>query len=110
MFANGESIGHLFYVDRESVGIRHMIPLVFVIGIICGIVLSFIYRLLLYVFFAVISLYLLCDLMASIIAANEHGWKFLFPLFVLFPCVHISYGIGTIKGVVTGWKKYRGRC
>lgn len=109
MFANGESIGHLFYVDRESVGIRHMVPLVFVIGIICGIILSFISRPLLYVFVAGMSLYLLCDLMASIIAVKEHGCRFLFPLFLLFPCVHVSYGMGTIKGVVTGWEKYRGK-
>ena len=34
MYANGESIGHLFYVDRDSIGLRHMIPLIFVVGII----------------------------------------------------------------------------
>lgn len=104
MYANGESIGHLFYVDRESIGLRHMIPLLFVCGIICGIIISLVWHPFVYALLAGLGLYFLCDIVASLAAAKEHGWNFFFPLFVMFFCVHISYGWGTIVGFFTGRK------
>lgn len=103
MYANGESIGHLFYVDRDSIGLRHMIPLIFVIGIIGGTILSLFFPFV-YLLLAGLCLYFLCDFVASLLAAKEHGWKFLLPLFVMFFCVHFSYGWGTIVGFFTGRK------
>ena len=104
MYANGESIGHLFYVDKDSVGIRHLIPLLFVGSILCGIALAFVWLPFFYALLAELCLYFTCDLLASILAAKEHGWKYLLPLFVMFFCVHISYGWGTIVGLFTGRK------
>lgn len=104
MYANGESIGHLFYVDRDSIGLRHMIPLIFVIGIIGGTILSLVFFPFVYLLLAGLCLYFLCDFVASLLAAKEHGWKFLLPLFVMFFCVHFSYGWGTIVGFFTGRK------
>ena len=103
MYANGESIGHLFYVDRDSIGLRHMIPLIFVIGIIGGTILSLFFPFV-YLLLAGLCLYFLCDFVASLLAAKEHGWKFLLPLFIMFFCVHFSYGWGTIVGFFTGRK------
>lgn len=105
MFSNGESIGHLLYVDRESIGLRHLVPLLFVIGIIVGVIGAFFFKPVLYTLLGGIYLYILCDLVASIIAANKKGWKYCIPLFIMFFCVHISYGLGTIKGLLCGWKK-----
>lgn len=51
MYANGESIGHLFYIDREALGFRHLVPLIFVVGLISGLVLSLVWQPILYVFF-----------------------------------------------------------
>lgn len=104
MYANGESIGHLFYIDKESIGLRHLIPFLFVFGIICGTVLSFIWSPFLYALIAGLVLYFICDFVASLIATKEHGGKFFFPLFLMFFCVHISYGWGTIVGLFTGSK------
>lgn len=104
MYANGESIGHLFYVDRDSIGLRHMIPLIFVVGIIGGTILSLVLLPFVYLLLAGLCLYFLCDFVASLLAAKEHGWKFLLPLFVMFFCVHFSYGWGTIVGFFTGRK------
>ena len=104
MYANGESIGHLFYVDRDSIGLRHMIPLIFVVGIIGGTILSLVFFPFIYLLLAGLCLYFLCDFVASLLAAKEHGWKFLLPLFVMFFCVHFSYGWGTIVGFFTGRK------
>lgn len=102
MYANGDSIGRLFYVDRESIGIRHLIPLLFVLGIIVGIIGAVFFRPFLYALLAGLSLYISCDLIASIIVSKEHGWKYCLPLFIFFFCVHVSYGLGTIKGLVMG--------
>lgn len=102
MYANGESIGHLFYIDRESIGLRHLIPLLFVAGIICGTMASFIWFIFFYALCAGLGLYFLCDLVASFAAAKKHGWKFFLPLFCLFFCVHVSYGCGTIAGLFNG--------
>lgn len=104
MYANGESIGHLFYVDRESIGLRHLVPLLFVAGIICGVLLSFVWLPFFFALLACLCLYFTCDLLASILAAKVRGWKYLLPLFVMFFCVHISYGWGTIVGLFTGRK------
>lgn len=110
MFANGESIGHLFYVDKESIGLRHMVPLLFVVGVILGIIASVIYHPIGYLLGAGLSLYFICDIIASIVASKKHGWKYCLPLFVLFFCVHVSYGLGTIKGLVTGRKLNNLKC
>ena len=99
MYANGESIGHLFYVDRDSIGLRHMIPLIFVVGNIGGTILSLVFLPFVYLLLAGLCLYFLCDFVASLLAAKEHGWKFLLPLFVMFFCGHFSYGWGTIVGL-----------
>lgn len=107
MYANGESIGHLFYVDRESIGMRHLVPLMFVTCIICGAILSFVWHPFVYILLAGLGSYFFCDLLASIMAAKEHGWKYLLPLFIMFFCVHISYGWGTIVGFFTGRKLKR---
>lgn len=104
MYANGESIGHLFYVDRESIGLRHLVPLLFVVGIICGVLLSFVWLPFFFALLAGLCLYFTCDLLASVMAAKEHGWKYLLPLFIMFFCVHISYGWGTIVGMFSGIK------
>lgn len=102
MYANGESIGHLFYVDRESIGLRHLVPLLFVVGIICGVLLSFVWLPFFFALLAGLCLYFTCDILASVMAAKENGWKYLLPLFIMFFCVHISYGWGTIVGMFTG--------
>lgn len=104
MKANGESIGHLFYVDRQSIGFRHLVPLSFVACLILGVIASCVLSQLLYVYFAGVGLYFGCDFVASFAAAKKHGWKYFFSLFIMFFCVHVSYGLGTIKGCWTGKK------
>lgn len=107
MFDNGESIGHLFYVDRKSIGLRHLIPLLFVLGIIVGGICACFIKPFFYALLAGFTIYFACDIIASAIAARKHGWNYFFSLFVMFFCVHVSYGFGTIKGIISGWKKFR---
>ena len=79
-------------------------PLLFVVGVICGTLLSFVWWPFFFALLAGLCLYFACDLLASLMAAKEHGWKFLLPLFIMFFSVHISYGCGTIVGLLNGKK------
>lgn len=107
MYANGESIGHLFYIDKSALGLRHFVPLLFVTGILLGIILSLVLHPFFYVFLVAMSFYFTCDCVASFLAAKKFGWKFLLPLFCMFFCIHVSYGWGTIVGTITGRKLNR---
>ena len=99
MFANGESIGTLMYIDKKAIGIRHFIPFLFVLFLIGGFILSTLSNVILYLYLFGIGSYFICDLIASIQASTKYGFKYILPLFIMFFCVHISYGLGTIKGI-----------
>lgn len=100
MFANGESIGILYYIDKNAIGLRHLIPLIFVIGLVFGGVFSLVFRPFLYLYILGLLLYFACDLIESTRCALKHGLKFFSPLFILFFVVHVSYGLGIIKGLI----------
>ena len=105
MFANGESIGYLCYIDKEAIGIRHLIPLIFVTCAFITILASFFYHPFRYVLGGGVIVYFLADTIASILAAKDNK-RCTLPLFILFICIHISYGIGTLKGLLFFLIKY----
>ena len=70
MYANGVSIGKLLYIDRASVGLRHLI-----------------------------GLYAFAAIAATVSACMKFGWKYCLTLPLMFFLVHISYGWGTIVGI-----------
>ena len=103
MYANGNSIGYLYYIDREAIGIRHLVPLLFVVSGLFSIIISVLWSPFCYVFCGGLALYLIADAMASIMGAKDNV-KCTLPLFILFFCVHVSYGMGTIAGLIKGLK------
>lgn len=102
MYANGESIGRLFYIDRQSIGLRHLIPLLFVLTIIICMIGACFWQPVRWLLLAGACLYFLADLVASL-SATRGERKYTLPLFALFFSVHISYGIGTIIGLFKGY-------
>ncbi len=104
MYNNGDSIGHLFYVDRSAIGLRHFVPFVFVLGIICGIISGFVYTPFWYLLCVGIGLYFVLNIIATFSECKKYGWKYFCILPILFFSVHIAYGLGTIIGVL----KHRG--
>lgn len=91
MYQNGLSIAWLWRIDRKSLGLRHLVPLAFVISIPFTLGLTFV-------------LYMMVALLATAQLCKEEGWKYFFPLLVLFPSIHLSYGVGTIMGFLKGRK------
>lgn len=100
MYANGLSIGKLLFIDRESVGLRHLVPLAFVISLIGSLILGCIWTPLFGLFGLVLGTYLLADIAATVSACMKFGWKYLLVLPLLFFLVHVSYGWGTIIGIL----------
>lgn len=102
MYANGMSIGRLLFIDRESVSLRRLVPLTFVAVIIVCMALGLIWTPLFALLGIVLGAYLLADLAATVSACRKFGWKYVLVLPLLFFLVHVSYGWGTIIGIVKG--------
>ena len=100
MYANGVSIGNLFYIDRQSIGLRHLVPLAFVLAIIGAIVIGCFTIYGWYLLACILGAYTLAALAADIDACCKHGWDYLLILPPLFFSVHVSYGIGTLVGLI----------
>jgi glycosyltransferase involved in cell wall biosynthesis len=101
MYANGVSIGQLFYIDRQAIGLRHLVPLAFVLALTGSALLAIFSIYGLYLLAAVLGAYILAALAADIDACRKYGWEYIFILPVLFFCVHVSYGVGTMVGLLT---------
>lgn len=105
MYNNGFSIGRLFHIDRQAVGLRHIIPLLFVLSLVSGIILTIVIPTLWFIPTGIIVLYFLAAIIATIDACSKFGWKFFFILPIYFFCIHISYGFGTLIGLFKKYKK-----
>lgn len=101
MYANGLSIGQLFYIDRQAIGLRHLVPFAFVISIITCLIISIFSIYGWYLLGTIMGTYILAALIADIDACRKNGWKYVFILPLLFFCVHVSYGLGTIVGLIS---------
>lgn len=86
-----------------AMGIRHFIPMIFVLSIISLGLLGFIsYRFWLILLIEMI-LYTMLDFLSSAQLTNK--MKEMLLLLILFPAFHISYGIGSMKGVLKLFSK-----
>lgn len=105
MYKNGLSIGWLLHIDKESLGIRHLIPMCFVLALIGFIILMCIVHSLWWMFVSIIGLYLVAAFIASFLACRKFGFRYFFILPILFFAMHSSYGIGTLIGIFQRAKK-----
>jgi glycosyltransferase involved in cell wall biosynthesis len=100
MYNNGDSIGHLFYIDHKAIGLRHFVPFLFVLGIIIGLIFGFFYHPFWWLLCVGLGIYFVLNLFATINECCKYGWKYFFLLPILFFSVHFSYGFGTIIGLL----------
>ncbi|MBE5852159.1 MAG: glycosyltransferase family 2 protein [Lachnospiraceae bacterium] len=89
-----------------SMGIRHFIPLAFVLSLVFLVGMGFVFRPAWWLLLAEVLLYLLLNITFSVKLATtikECGL-----LMLIFPIFHITYGIGSLNGVVRLFsKEYR---
>lgn len=101
MYTNGLSIGKLLYIDKQSLGIRHIIPFAFVITLLGSLLLGCFWGYAFIFFLLILGMYLLTNIIATVFACLKFGWKYMVVLPLLFFLVHVSYGWGTIRGILT---------
>lgn len=78
---------------------RQFAPPLFVLGLICGTILSFFSTFFLFIFLFVMLVYLLTALDYGRKASNKwSNWKMIFLMPIIFFVIHVSYGWGYIKG------------
>ncbi len=107
-YGNGKWIGITMYYSPKCFSIYHFIPLLFVLGIIFSVILALFHiQIFLYLLAGAYLLFNLINL-AIIIINNGFHLEFLLLPFI-FLLLHLSYGIGTIIGLLKGpfykWKK-----
>ncbi len=105
LMRNGYQNGHwnvvTMYLCPGSMGLRHFVPLAFVLAtvglpllaLITGI--SFFLKLMGLMWGA----YLLLDAFYSYVVAEKRGWKYLPVLPIIYPAFHFAYGIGSLSGI-----------
>lgn len=59
-----------------------------------------------YAFPAIVGVYLLVNIIVSIITSARNEWRYLFTLPLAFSCLHISYGCGFLFGLVRFWNRW----
>jgi glycosyltransferase involved in cell wall biosynthesis len=92
------TINPLKFVDYIPVTLRHLIPLIFVLGIIGALILSFFSIYFLWLLLFVLGLYLIIAIAFSFKKITESVSLFLMlPVFYL--SLHFSYGLGSLYGL-----------
>lgn len=98
-YGNGYWIGLTLGVCPGCVSLFHLVPLMFVLGIIFTSVLSLLsFWHLAAIMWLAYALFVLMGTVATIINNKANRWTFLMPL--LFLIMHVSYGFGTLIGIV----------
>lgn len=82
----------------KTPSIRHIIPMMFVLANIMGPVLSFFFKPILYLWIIQLALYILINLIFSC-KLSQIKFNLFKYICVVFPTIHISYGIGFIEGI-----------
>jgi GT2 family glycosyltransferase len=84
----------------ESFLWRHLIPSLFVVGLVGGLLLGLLFRPALYLWLLMLCVYGGVSLLASITLCQTNGWRYLPILPIIFLWIHLSYGIGLLVGVL----------
>lgn len=84
---------------KKPASIRHLIPLMFVLFLVFGGILSIFSNIIKNCYFIILGLYILLDLFFSAKISFSKSLKYFMYLLITFPLLHISYGLGFILGI-----------
>ena len=101
-FRNGVwAIYPMKFIKYMPVSLRHLIPLIFVSGLFGSLILSFFISIFFYLFLAIVFSYSLTNsYFSGKIASKEKDFRYFFVMPVIFTTLHISYGLGSVVGLV----------
>lgn len=83
----------------KPASVRHLAPGGFVFCLITLPLLALFDSGVLWIWIGLISIYICCNFISSIITARQ-GWSYLPILPLVFGCYHFGYGLGFLKGVI----------
>ena len=89
----------LRFLDYIPVSLRHFIPLIFLSGLITGIILSFVSSFFLYILLGTLVVYLAASVWASIKYLKQNAFNIILLPFLFF-MLHLSYGVGSFYAVI----------
>lgn len=99
---NGNALFRTLKINKSAMSIRHFIPFLFLLSLIALPILSIFVPLFKIVFFVELCFYLLLDIYFSFFSKN---FKYGFVNIWLYPVFHVSYGFGSLLGLL-GIKLY----
>jgi succinoglycan biosynthesis protein ExoA len=80
--------------------IRHLVPALFVGGLLGLLALGFFSTISLWLALTLIAAYCACDVVASALTAMRNDFRNFLTLLAVFPCYHFGYGVGFLRGVI----------
>jgi len=89
----------------DQLRLKHIIPSVFVLFLIAGVVVSLFTKWARIPYPAILGTYVVLSLAASARIAAREGWKLLFILPLLFFTIHIAYGLGFLRESFLGHRR-----
>lgn len=98
-FNNGKWNIFTILTHRDSLSIRHFIPLLFIISIVLLAFLGFYSSIFLQIFILMMIIYISLSLLFSTILSIKKGIQLLPILPIVFYTLHFSYGFGSIAGL-----------
>lgn len=104
-FLNGKwNILTVFYTKQfSSLSIRHFIPLIFLLTLFLPIMLSLFYLSIIVITLLSLISYTFCIFSVCLLLRAKKNLS-LFYLLITFPILHLSYGWGSLMGLISLWK------
>lgn len=99
MWVNAVYLPMMWRINRSSFQLRHVIPMLFFLGVAAGLVSLLVFPPLAWAAAAGLALYLLIDLAFSCRIAAGEGPRLLLTMPWLFLLTHLLYGLGTLVGL-----------
>ena len=89
------------FVNHTPFSLRHLVPIAFVLSLIVSAALSVFSQIFLWLFLFILGSYALTNVYFSIkITAKEKDFRYLFLMPLIFATLHISYGLGSLWGLL----------
>ncbi len=99
-FQNGLWVILSTHYSKKAFSLRHIIPLLFVLFLIFGLIASIFSPISRIIYLSILSLYLILSIYFSLkISIKNKNLKLFFPTLFSFWILHISYGLGSLYGL-----------
>jgi succinoglycan biosynthesis protein ExoA len=99
-FAYGRGKVRVVRRHPGQIRVRHLIPSLFVLSLLVSGLLGLFSPLFALLLALIVGCYLLAALVVALRISRREGWRYLPLLILAFACLHLSYGMGFIVGLV----------